>query len=175
MNVQFTSSSRSLTKLRWTLTPGSPPSFSLPLGVSPTLFFARPDCESTKICSYHTFALQVKIKVPEPFGAISDGYTFSFLPTPCWKKSQKLSMAWLLRGTPKLGPALNPMKRKCEKNKIKLQNKMGKWDTPTFKTTPVLASYSASNLRASCTSHKGCITSTAVPCSALLQPHWFPV
>lgn len=133
MNVQFTSPSRSLTKLQWTLTPGSPPSASLPLGASPTWFSARPDCKCTKMCSYHTFALHVKTKVPEPSSATSDGDTFSFLPTPCWKKP-KLSMAWILRGTPKLGPFFNPMKRKCEKNKIKLQNKMGKWDAPPFKT-----------------------------------------
>lgn len=87
MNVQFTSSSRSLTKLLWMLTPGSPPSASLPLGASLTCFSARPDCESRQICSYHTYTLHVKTKAPELFHAISDGSTFSLLPTPVEKKN----------------------------------------------------------------------------------------
>lgn len=77
MNVQFTFSSRSLTKLLRIFTPGSPSSAPLPLGSSRSWFPTRPDTNpflSHVLCHGST-------KVLKSFHVVSDGNASLLLPT----------------------------------------------------------------------------------------------
>lgn len=98
MSVQFTSSSRSLTKLLWKPAPGSPPPASP--RCLPSWFSAEPDCESTAIGSpLHISSPTMEMNVLEPSHADSDGHAL-FSHFSCYvleRKTKRLSVVWIPR------------------------------------------------------------------------------
>ena len=133
-----------------------------PLGASPAGSLLAQIWSPHKYVLITCVCCHVKTKVLEPFQAVSDGSTFSVLPP------------WILKGTPKLGPVLNPVGWGCGNVKTKqLRRQNGAVrGTPIQNHIEFLLLVLHFTSTFPCLAHNLCAVSTAALCSTWLHPAW---